>query len=224
MKKESMIGRRLYAWLFDTMILLLLAFFFEGFVNGPMIQGLPEVQETLVSYENHWEEYRTLQDEYDVYVYDADNNRVYNQGITEEGLNAFKNNEEVKVLSEKIYKEQNILINYLVIRICLDLAFSSVIVYLIIPLIAKQGRTIGKLIAKLAIADNNNEYAKWYLVGARYLLSIILNVYLTLFTIGIVPLVNLLISIGQKDNKSINDLICQTKVVDNKIPLEIQNM
>ena len=62
------------------------------------------------------------------------------------------------------------------------------------------------------------------MIAPRYLLSIILNVYLTLFTIGIIPLVNLLVAIGQKDNKSINDLICQTKVVDNKIPLEIQNM
>ena len=44
-----------------------------------------------------------------------------------------------------------------------------------------------------------------------------------MFTIGIVPLINLLVCIFQKDNKCIYDLICKTEVIDGKLPIEIVN-
>ena len=70
---------------------------------------------------------------------------------------------------------------------------------------------------------NKNKYIPFYLLILRQILAIIINVILGVFTIGIVPLINLLVCILQKDNKCIYDLICKTEVIDGKLPIEIVN-
>ena len=67
------------------------------------------------------------------------------------------------------------------------------------------------------------KYIPFYLLILRQILAIIINVILGVFTIGIVPLINLLVCILQKDNKCIYDLICKTEVIDGKLPIEIVN-
>lgn len=222
--KEPMIGRRLYAWIIDTFLLFIIVFFFDGLLFSPLINDIPIVQETIASYTENAEIFTSLQDEYNIYIYDEENNRVYNENITEEGNSAFLSDERVIEVTTSLQKEQTILINYFVLRLTLSLFSGSIIVYIILPLLFKRGKTLGKFVAKLALVDKNNNYISWYKTIFRYLLSILINVFLSIISLGIFALINLLIAIGQKDNKAIYDLICNTTVIDNKLPVEFKNI
>ena len=222
--KEPMIGRRLYAWIIDTFLLFIIVFFFDGLLFSPLINDIPIVQETISSYTENAEIFTSLQDEYNIYIYDEENNRVYNENITEEGNSAFLSDERVIEVTTSLQKEQTILINYFVLRLTLSLFSGSIIVYIILPLLFKRGKTLGKFVAKLALVDKNNNYISWYKTIFRYLLSILINVFLSIISLGIFALINLLIAIGQKDNKAIYDLICNTTVIDNKLPVEFKNI
>lgn len=220
MKKESMIGRRLYAWIIDTFLLFVFVFFIDGLISTPIMEKTTNINEVLDSYIINSNEYNKLQDEYEIYIYEGEN-RVLNENLTDEERKEYLNDERVIEVTNKLYEEQKILLKTLIVRISLSILVGSLITYVIIPLLIKRGRTIGKLIAKLALVKNET-YAKWYEVILRYLLSIVFNIYLAIISLGIIPLINLIIAINNKDNKAIYDLILNTTIEDNKVPLEIK--
>lgn len=220
MKKESMIGRRLYAWIIDTFLLFVFVFFIDGLISTPIMENTTNINEVLDSYIINSNEYNKLQDEYEIYIYEGEN-RVLNENLTDEERKEYLNDERVIEVTNKLYEEQKILLKTLIVRISLSILVGSLITYVIIPLLIKRGRTIGKLIAKLALVKNET-YAKWYEVILRYLLSIVFNIYLAIISLGIVPLINLLIAINNKDNKAIYDIFLNTTIEDNKVPLEIK--
>ena len=220
MKKESMIGRRLYAWIIDTFLLFVFVFFIDGLISTPIMENTTNINEVLYSYIINSNEYNKLQDEYEIYIYEGEN-RVLNENLTDEERKEYLNDERVIEVTNKLYEEQKILLKTLIVRISLSILVGSLITYVIIPLLIKRGRTIGKLIAKLALVKNET-YAKWYEVILRYLLSIVFNIYLAIISLGIVPLINLLIAINNKDNKAIYDIFLNTTIEDNKVPLEIK--
>ena len=220
MKKESMIGRRLYAWIIDTFLLFVFVFFIDGLISTPIMENTTNINEVLDSYIINSSEYSKLQDEYEIYIYEGEN-RVLNENLTDEERQEYLNDERVINVTNKLFEEQKILLKTLIIRISLSILAGSIITYIFIPLILKRGRTLGKLIAKLALIKNEM-YAKWYEVILRYLLSIVFNIYLAILSLGIIPLVNLVYAINQKDNKTLYDLILNITIEDNKVPLEIK--
>ena len=221
MKKESMIGRRLYAWIIDTILFLVIVFFIDGLISTPIMNKTTNIESVLDSYTINSDIYNDLQDEYELYIYDEKGNRIVNENISDEAISQFNKDERVIEVTEKLYSEQKQLVSTLVIRISLSILVSSSLVYLIIPLIFTKGRTLGKLVAKIVIINKNDEYITWYHLLARNGLNIIFNIYLAIITMGMMPIVNLVISIGQKDNKTIYDLICKTRVIDGSLPIEI---
>lgn len=221
MKKESMIGRRLYAWIIDTFLFFALLFFVDGLISTPIMNKTTDIEKVLDSYVINSDIYNDLQDEYELYIY-VDNERVLNESISEEKKQEFLNDSRVVEITNTLYYEQTILLKTMIVRLSLSILAVSLITYVILPLLFKRGRTLGKVIAKLSL-NKNNEYAKWYLVVLRYLLSIVFNVYLAIISLGIIPLVNLVLAINQKENRAIYDMILGINVEDNKIPIEIAN-
>lgn len=221
MKKESMIGRRLYAWIIDTFLFFALLFFVDGLISTPIMNKTTDIEKVLDSYVINSDIYNDLQDEYELYIY-VDNERVLNESISEEKKQEFLNDSRVIEITNTLYYEQTILLKTMIVRLSLSILAVSLITYVILPLLFKRGRTLGKVIAKLSL-NKNNEYAKWYLVVLRYLLSIVFNVYLAIISLGIIPLINLVLAINQKENRAIYDMILGINVEDNKIPIEIAN-
>ena len=43
MKNESMVGRRLYAWMIDALILFVLVFVFDWLVSTPLMNNVTEI-------------------------------------------------------------------------------------------------------------------------------------------------------------------------------------
>lgn len=221
MKKEPMVGRRLYAWIIDIMIFLVFVFFVDGMVSTPIMNKTTDIQKVVESYKINSEVFEELQDEYEIYIY-VEDYRVLNDDITEEKKQEFANDERVILISNTLCEEQKMLLTTMAIRISLSILVVSIFVYIVLPLIIGKGRTVGKLIAKLVMVNKNKEYSKWYQVVVRYLLSIIFNIYLAIITIGIVPLINLIIAIGTKDNQTLYDKLSKVTIEDGKLPLEIK--
>ena len=222
MKKESMVGRRLYAWIIDVFVLFILIFMFDGLVSLPIFESVTDINVVQASYIEHSEEYNLIQEEYNIYYYDDNGERIYNEDVTEETKQLFLNDSRILELNEKLIKEQEyILINF-ILRIMLSIFLAHFISKFILGLLIGKGRSFGKYTAKICLVDDNYNYAKWYIHGLRCFLDLIFNVYLAILSLGMVPLINLLITINQKDNKSICDLICKTQIVDCKIPVGIK--
>jgi hypothetical protein len=216
-----MIGRRLYAWIIDTFLFLVLLFFVDGLIATPIMNKTTNIEKVLDSYVINSDIYNDLQDEYELYIY-VDNQRVQNESISEEVKQDFLNDSRVIEITNTLYYEQTILLKTMIVRLSLSILAVSLIVYILFPLLFNRGRTLGKVIAKLSL-NKNNEYAKWYLVAIRYLLSIIFNIYLAIISLGIIPLINLLLAINHRENRAIYDMILGINVEDNKLPIEIIN-
>lgn len=216
MKNESMVGRRLYAWMIDALILFVLVFVFDWLVSTPLMNNVTEILEVKAEYIKLAKDYEVIQDEYGIYYYDSENNRIYNNEVTEEVKNKFLTDQRILDLNDRLVEKQNYIILNFIIKIAISLLLSSIIIYIIIPLSLSKGRTLGKLAAKLYVVNDDSSYAKWYKILIRYILNIIFNVYLALASLGIIPLISLIISINQKQNKALPDLICKTIVVDSR--------
>lgn len=216
MKNESMVGRRLYALMIDALILFVLAFVFDWLVSTPLMNNVTEILEVKEQYIKLAKDYEVIQDEYGIYYYDSENNRIYNNEVTEEVKNKFLTDQRILDLNDRLVEKQNYIILNFIIKIAISLFLASIIIYIIIPLALSKGRTLGKLAAKLYVVNDDSSYAKWYKILTRYILNIIFNVYLALASLGIIPLISLIVSINQKQNKAIPDLICKTIVVDSR--------
>jgi uncharacterized RDD family membrane protein YckC len=216
MKNESMVGRRLYAWMIDALILFVLAFVFDWLVSTPLMNNVTEILEVKEEYIKLAKDYEVIQDEYGIYYYDSENNRIYNNEVTEEVKNKFLTDQRILDLNDRLVEKQNYIILNFIIKIAISLFLASIIIYIIIPLSLSKGRTLGKLAAKLYVVNDDSSYAKWYKILIRYILNIIFNVYLALASLGIIPLISLIVSINQKQNKALPDLICKTIVVDSR--------
>lgn len=216
MKNESMVGRRLYAWMIDALILFVLVFVFDWLVSTPLMNNVTEILEVKAEYIKLAKDYEVIQDEYGIYYYDSENNRIYNNEVTEEVKNKFLTDQRILDLNDRLVEKQNYIILNFIIKIAISLFLASIIIYIIIPLSLSKGRTLGKLAAKLYVVNDDSSYAKWYKILIRYILNIIFNVYLALASLGIIPLISLIISINQKQNKALPDLICKTIVVDSR--------
>ena len=216
MKNESMVGRRLYAWMIDALILFVLVFVFDWLVSTPLMNNVTEILEVKEEYIKLAKDYEVIQDQYGIYYYDSENNRIYNNEVTEEVKNKFLTDQRILDLNDRLVEKQNYIILNFIIKIAISLFLASIIIYIIIPLSLSKGRTLGKLAAKLYVVNDDSSYAKWYKILIRYILNIIFNVYLALASLGIIPLISLIISINQKQNKALPDLICKTIVVDSR--------
>ena len=218
MYKESMVGRRLYAKMIDIFILFILVFLFDGFVSQPVNKSITNIEEITLSFNENTKAYEKIQDEYNIYIYDENGNRNYNEGVTEETKYLFLNDSRVLELKTLIARQQKDIILNFVLRIVISIFIPAFLLYGIVPIFLKEGKTIGRLVAKLIVIENKGKPIGWLKTLLRALVSIVINIYLAIVTLGIVPLISLIISIIVKDNKSIVDFISGTKVIDGKIP------
>ena len=218
MDKESMVGRRLYAKMIDVLMLFILVFLFDGFISQPVFSNITNIEEVKASYVTNSNSYNSIQDEYEIYIYDSEGNRKYNDNVSDEIQEAFLSDERIITLKAILVEEQEQILKNFVLRIMFSILIPAFLLYGIIPIFLREGKTIGRLIAKLTVINNNGKPIGWLKTLFRALASIVINIYLAIITLGIVPLISLIISILIKDNRSIVDLISGTKVIDGKIP------
>ena len=160
----------------------------------------------------------------DAEVYDEDGKRLYNEKLTEETKTAFETDERVIKVRNDITPYAKKVIAYAAIEYSIALLLSSFIALFVIPLIAKEGRTLGKFLLKVAVRNIDDSDIRWPRLLLRWFVQLVLEIVLGLLTLLAIPLISLVCTTFTKDNKSLVDLICRTKVIqDLPVPRASKN-
>lgn len=101
---------------------------------------------------------------------------------------------------------------------------SEIIFVLAIPLISKKRQTIGKMAAgTMVINSHYQSEAKWYQMLGRFFFILIIESLIPCFFISsviwtpvVVSIILFLISLTNKDRRTIHDFVCRTKVINKR--------
>ena len=176
--------------------------------------------------------------DYLVYT-DPDNNKEYKvvdyPESTEAALTAYKN-----AVAENT-KYQNAVFNYRIKNFGLVFfagAISEVVFIVVVPLLNKDRATIGKLAAGLKVINVKYQVeARWYQMVGRFLWTLSIESALPvlflpsigsftslMFTVTLVPVILFLITLTNKDRRTLHDFVARTRVIDKRsfVPLNEQ--
>lgn len=135
-------------------------------------------------------------------------------GVTVEQLQKFNTaiyNGAIKTFNE--IKEHKDLQYYLSVETLINLAISTSIYYLLVPLLAKNGQTLGKMIFKLGVTDLYGFRVKWWQLLIRYFAFFILEL-LSWYVIPVLGLfISLTLMIFNKKGRALHDFVGFTRVV-----------
>ena len=212
-RKKATYGSRMGAFIVDMFLIVILFFIFEFALCRNTIGNIKVVKENLQIYNQYETEFAKVEDEYEIYIYDEENNRVYNEKLSEETKATFDADERVIKIREEIGPYAKKVIAYATIEYSIALFLSSFIALFVIPLIFKEGRTLGKLLLKVAVRNKDDSDIRWGKLLLRWIVQLVLEITIGLLTLLALPLISLVCTTFTKDNKSLVDLICGTKVV-----------
>lgn len=197
--KKQILIRRIVASLLDVTLTFIASLFIYFIIVAPISEKTTDI---LVLQEKYNEKY----EEYGIKIWNELENRyIDNKDAKEEDIKAFKEDEEVIELENKISTISNI-------ETISSITLSLAIFYIVLPLISKNGKTIGKKALGLKIESLNNEPLKKTQVIIRGLSFVIIEFSLGLLTYGIIPLISLCLVIFSKKEISIHDRFSKTNV------------
>ena len=197
--KKQILIRRIVASLLDVTLTFIASLFIYFIIVAPISEKTTDI---LVLQEKYNEKY----EEYGIKIWNELENRyIDNKDAKEEDIKAFKEDKEVIELENKIATISNI-------ETISSITLSLAIFYIVLPLISKNGKTIGKKALGLKIESLNNEPLKKTQVIIRGLSFVIIEFSLGLLTYGIIPLISLCLVIFSKKEISIHDRFSKTNV------------
>ena len=197
--KKQILIRRIVASLLDVTLTFIASLFIYFIIVAPISEKTTDI---LVLQEKYNEKY----EEYGIKIWNELENRyIDNKDAKEEDIKAFKEDKEVIELENKIATISNI-------ETISSITLSLAIFYIALPLISKNGKTIGKKALGLKIESLNNEPLKKTQVIIRGLSFVIIEFSLGLLTYGIIPLISLCLVIFSKKEISIHDRFSKTNV------------
>ena len=172
------------------------------------------------------------EDNYDVYVksgyivyQEEETSKNYvvapNENISTEVQNAFK----TKVNADETFKSYTFnarLIEFGIVAISGTCA--EVIFLLGIPLISKRRQTLGKMAAGTMVINSHYQVeAKWYQMVGRFFFVLIFESLIPCFFLSsviwtpiVVSIVLFLVTLTNKDRRTLHDFVCRTKVIDKR--------
>lgn len=202
MKKDRifLLIRRIFSAIIDIGIIFMASMMLVIYVAEPIAEVTINISEIRKEYEE-----KCL--EYEIHYYDEETKQyLENKDVSEEQMSLFNNDPRVMELSQ-------IQSGAAVIELYGSASLSSIIFFVIIPLTNNRGSTLGKKLMNLAVVDDKKEYVskkKRIIRGASYFL---INIIGGMISNGLFIMVSLIVSIVNKDGKSIHDLIAKTNVI-----------
>ncbi|MCH5180631.1 MAG: RDD family protein [Erysipelotrichales bacterium] len=152
----------------------------------------------------------------DEYKDDEDAIASVNEYIYSKALNDLQNSE----LFLEPYKYVSRVQSY---SMYISVAISLLLVYLLPTMISKKGQTIGKIVFKLAVTNQEGFEVKKSQVFVRFLAFSVINILLGLMSYMLVPLISFTFMIFSKRNNALHDYCAVTKVVDDKTSVIYKN-
>jgi uncharacterized RDD family membrane protein YckC len=104
---------------------------------------------------------------------------------------------------------------YFIEILAIAASISLLVFYLLIPLLAKEGRTLGKLLLGLSVVSKDGYHIVWWQQLVRFMgltLTFVLGIYTILGSI----LISYTFMIFTKNYRSLHDFVALTRVVDRK--------
>lgn len=168
-----------------------------------------------------------------IFVYNEETNKYeYLENVSiNEKLSFYKNavaNTIDKVLynDPQIIELTNSILKNNITSLIFSFIISMIIFFLVIPLISKNGSTIGKYMFKIGVIDLKTKQIAFKGQTSLRFIIILLEVLLSLMSFGGVLLISFSFTIFTKNNSALHDLVCKTTLVDLKQyklpPLEVE--
>ena len=198
--KISIIFKRIFAAFVDMGIVVMASLMLTIYIAEPLAEITINISEIRKEYEQKCVEY-------EIKYYDEEKKQYLdNINVTEEQLNNFNEDERVKELAQI----QNTTTFF---ELYGTATLASIIFYIVIPLTNNRGSTLGKKFMTLAVVDDKKEYVskkKRIIRGTSYFL---INIIGGMISNGLFIIGSLVVSIINKDGKSIHDLIAKTNII-----------
>ena len=198
--KISIIFKRIFAAFVDMGIVVMASLMLTIYIAEPLAEITINISEIRKEYEQKCVEY-------EIKYYDEEKKQYLdNINVTEEQLNNFNEDERVK----ELVQIQNTTTFF---ELYGTATLASIIFYIVIPLTNNRGSTLGKKFMTLAVVDDKKEYVskkKRIIRGTSYFL---INIIGGMISNGLFIIGSLVVSIINKDGKSIHDLIAKTNVI-----------
>jgi hypothetical protein len=155
-------------------------------------------------------------------VYTDSDGKEYIVVINKDATSEQKQEFATKMNSSQAYKDEIFASNlhrYLISMLSISLAGLPLL--LIVPLTNKKRATAGQLLTGIALFSKGRQtYAKWYSPLIRYILYfggfVILYPWTDIVTFLVIPVIDLIIMLINKDNKTIRDYMSGTMLIENK--------
>lgn len=184
-------SKRLYASFVDFVFIVFLAIALDFILISPVVKNTMGYNEIKEEYVTLNEQYRDIQDEYGIYVYDSSSNRELNDDIPQEVIDDFLKDERVIKLKEIIPPLQEKLLTYDISILVTDYVVASLLGCLFANIMFGKGVSFGLLLAGIRMVDVNKEKPKIGKVFAYGALKWVIFYILGAATVAIVPIVML---------------------------------
>lgn len=130
---------------------------------------------------------------------------------------AILNNQCTKILSKNsAYVDYSIRItSYQTLELLISGVIGAIINYIALPLILKNGQTLGKKLLQLYVVSLNGDYhCTWVKLVFRSIVFILGEILLGVISFGLIPVLSLVLACTNKKAQSLHDFIVGTTVCD----------
>jgi uncharacterized RDD family membrane protein YckC len=200
---KAKIGKRILAGVIDQILLFIITF---ALFYYPMKSLYSDVFDVPAMREENYE----LMEEYGL-VYEDDSGEYQ---LTKDGSDASSEAYQ-NYLADQRYIDLKSKENTLVfIEMTSSLFISETVLFLIIPLLLRNGQTLGKKMVGIILVDDNYIKVKFLNVFLRYITILVLGSILSLLTYGIPLFLTFILMLVSKDNRTIHDYLSATRVIE----------
>lgn len=105
----------------------------------------------------------------------------------------------------------------------ISLFIASALTYLLVPMLTKNGKTFGKMMFQLSLANAKGYKIKKSQIVVRFLSFFVVNILLGIMTMFILPFISFTIMVFSKKNNTIHDYLSATMVIDDRFSLIYNN-
>ncbi len=192
---------RVAALVLDLILVFIIFVVFDNLVTKNVANQLWQYDEKMAIYEQY-------QMDYGLAYKNEDGIIIFNE-VDPAVLEAFNNNEEVQVVSAEITTLQ-------LYQFAFDFLIAEFIVFFVLPLIFKNGQTLGKKMMRMGLMSADGNKVQTWQVFARFIIATYaLETMVTIIVIfPVTPLLSAILMFATKKHTSLQDLIAGTRVVD----------
>jgi len=139
--KPNTLNRFLVAFL-NFLMLILMSFIFDALVSSRIASNLNGYQSSYDCYETLENEFYAIQDEYHIYIYDEDNNRVINPNLTDEMKSNFLNDTRVVSIKNEAYDLSITIRMYAIVPFIISYILMTMVVYVLPTLFLRRNKIL----------------------------------------------------------------------------------